>query len=162
MKKTILSSVLALAVSFTFAQKDDKKTDAKTDTKAAAAAPAQAANVPAAIKTKFASLYPSAKDIAVWKEEKDTYVASFEQNKYKTAVVFDGAGNLAETRTEIKISELPEKAGPYVKKNFGKSAKITKAVRITDAKGVVTYECTVKDKIHTFDGKGKYLGENAE
>lgn len=160
MKKLILFVSMVAFAGFASAQKTDDKKPADTKAKTpAVAAAAPSIDPPAAIKAKFASSYTSAKDVK-WTEDKENYVATFEQNKVKVSVVYDGAGNLVETRTETKVGDLPPKISEYVKKNMGKKTKVTKATKVTDAKGVVTFDCVVNEKTETFDAKGKYLGQN--
>jgi hypothetical protein len=59
---------------------------------------------------------------------------------------------------EIKIDELPANAKAYVAKHYA-GQKIKEAAKITDSKGVVTYEAEVKGKDLIFDNTGKFLKE---
>src|SRR4051794_5304095 len=98
MRKT-LTIILALIVSGAIAQKIDEK------------------NVPAAVKAKQKSLYPTSK-ISKWEKEDGKYEAEFDLNKVETSTLFDEKGNLLETETEIKISELPAAVSTYVARNY--------------------------------------------
>ncbi len=113
--------------------------------------------VPAAVKTKFTSLYPNSK-VEKWEKEKGSYKAEFDENKTETCVIIDDEGNLVKTKTEIQISELPVAASAYIEKNCtGK--KITKAFKMTDAKGVVTYKAKVGETHLFFDANGTFVKE---
>jgi hypothetical protein len=113
--------------------------------------------VPAAVKTKFTSLYPNSK-VEKWEKEKGSYKAEFDENKSETCVIIDDKGNLVKTKTEISISELPAAATAYIEKNCTEK-KITKACKMTDAKGVVTYKAVVGEKHLFFDSNGTFEKE---
>jgi hypothetical protein len=65
----------------------------------------------------------------------------------------------AETKTEIRPSDLQKPITDYIAKSFS-GYKIDKAFKI-DTKGVITFNvCITKDKTHvlvTFNKEGKYL-----
>ncbi|MBC7861343.1 MAG: PepSY-like domain-containing protein, partial [Bacteroidia bacterium] len=82
--KTITTLALALTIGFASAQKMKE------------------AEVPAAVKTKFTSLYPKAK-VEKWEKEGANYEAEFTNNKIETSVIFDAAGSLIATEIEIKV-----------------------------------------------------------
>lgn len=112
-------------------------------------------DVPAAVKTKFASLYPTIKK-AKWDKEDANYEAEFEMNEVETSVLFDAAGNVLETETEIKISELPKAVQDYCAKTWpGK--KIAEASKIVDSKGTVTYEAEIDKTDQIFDAGGNFV-----
>jgi hypothetical protein len=113
-------------------------------------------DAPAAVKAKFASLYPNVSKVK-WDKEKANYEAEFEVNKAETSCLFDASGNLLETETEIAISSLPKAVSDYCSKNFAGN-KISEASKIVDSQNVVTYEAEVKgvgDVI--FDANGNFL-----
>jgi len=70
-----------------------------------------------------------------------------------TSVIF------AQTKTELKTSELQKPISEYISKNFT-GFTIDKAFKV-DAKGVITFDiCVTKDKTHEklfFDKDGKFL-----
>src|ERR1043166_7934457 len=111
-------------------------------------------DVPAVVKTKFASLYPTVKK-AKWDREAANYEASFEQGEVETSVLFDASGNVLETETEISINELPKSVMDYVAQHY--KTKIKEASKIVDAKGIVTYEAEVKEGDLIFDTNGNFM-----
>jgi len=76
--------------------------------------------------------------------------------------VFDSKGNLVETETEIKESELPQAVKATIDKDFI-DYKLDEIEKATDAKGVTTFEMEAakgKDKLEiSFDAKGKLLSK---
>jgi hypothetical protein len=75
--------------------------------------------------------------------------------------LIDVSGNILETEVEIKIDELPAKAKEYVSKNYA-GQKIKETAKITDSKGVVTYEAEIKGKDLIFDSNGNFIKEVKE
>ena len=65
----------------------------------------------------------------------------------------------AQTKTELKTSELQKPISDYISKNFT-GFTIVNAFKV-DAKGVITFDvCVSKDKIHEklfFDKDGKFV-----
>ncbi len=118
------------------------------------------AEVPAVVKTKFASLYPNVTKVK-WGKEGTGFEAEFELNKVETSANFDASGNLLETETEIALSELPANVNTYIAKNIP-GEKIKEASKITDAKGMVTYEAEVKGADYIFDNTGNFIKKAEE
>jgi hypothetical protein len=116
--------------------------------------------VPPPISDAFTKLYPTIKTVK-WEIENGKFEANFQVNKVETSATFDPAGNFLESESEIKVSELPKKASDYVAKTYPK-AKIKEASRITDAKGVITYEAAWKGVEVIFDDKGTFIKEHKE
>jgi len=139
MKNLILSAVFAVFTLTAFAKGDD---------------------VPSAVKTKFASLYPTVKK-AKWDKEEANYEASFELNEVETSVLFDANGNVLETETEIAVSALPNGVADYISKNYA-GQKIKETAKIVDANGVITYEAEVKAGDLIFDATGNFLKKIVE
>jgi hypothetical protein len=111
--------------------------------------------IPAAVKTKFASLYPTVKK-AKWGQEGANYEAEFELNEVETSVLFDVSANVLETESEIKASELPKPVTDYCAKTWA-GKKIKEASKIIDSKGTVTYEAEVDGMDHIFDSNGSFI-----
>ena len=131
MKKIILCITLFAFTQATFAQK------------------AKHSKVPDAVKIAFAKAYPETDDID-WSKEGNNYEAEFDVAGGKEmSVVYDANGGLLETEMPIAFSELPKAAQAALK---GKKVKET--AKITNAKGVVTYEAEVKHKDLMFDAQG--------
>ena len=116
-------------------------------------------NTPAAVKTKFASDYPTVKKVK-WDNEDGNYEAHFELNDVETSVLYDATGKKLETEVEIEVSALPKGVMEYVNKNYPKE-KVKETAKITDGNGTVTYEAEVKAGDLIFDASGKFLSLKA-
>jgi Putative beta-lactamase-inhibitor-like, PepSY-like len=139
MKKIAVVIALLLFATVSFAQKMQEK------------------DVPNAVKAAFQKQYPTASDVK-WEKEGEKFEASFDLNKIDNSVLFDAKGNLLETEVEIELNQLPKTILDYVATNY-KGQKIKEAAKITDAKGVLTYEAEIKGKDLIFDEKGNFLKE---
>lgn len=112
--------------------------------------------VPSAVKESFYKTYPGLKDVS-WEKEKDgNFEAEFKSGGKEQSVVLDSKGAILETETEIAVAELPATVQEYIAKTY-KDAKIKEAARITDAKGVISYEAEVKGSDLLFDAKGNFI-----
>lgn len=116
--------------------------------------------VPTTVKNTLQKNYPNAKELK-WEKEKGNYEAEFEVNETDYSVLIDVSGNIIETEVEIKIDELPANAKAYISKNYAEQ-KIKEAAKITDSKGVVTYEAETKGKDLIFDSNGNFIKEETE
>ncbi len=113
--------------------------------------------VPAAVKAGFQKQFPGAENVK-WEKENGNYEANFELKEEEYSALLDVSGNTVETEVEIELSDLSATLKEYVAKNYpGK--KIKEAAKITDAKGVVTYEAEVDGKDLIFDNSGNFLKE---
>lgn len=113
--------------------------------------------VPDVVKTKFASLYPDAKNVK-WDKEEALFEAGFKISDKETSVVFDAAGTVTETETAIEISTLPAAITEYVSKNLS-GKKIDEAAKIVDGLGKVTYEAEVDEADYIFDETGNFISK---
>ncbi len=147
MKKLILSTLLGASILIANAQEAKEQ---KLDEAA----------VPAAVKTKFTSLYPGLK-AEKWEKENGNFEAGFHKDKTKMSVVIDASGNLLETETKIEVSELPKAATDYITKNKA-GKKIKEAAKIVDSKGVMTFEAEVEKMDLLFDKDGKFIKESKD
>ena len=139
MKKSAATMVVMLFTTLTFAQKMQEK------------------NIPVNVKSSFQKKYPTAKEVK-WDKEGEKYEASFELNKTDHSVLMDAQGNINETEVEIELNQLPKGILEYVKTHYaGKKAK--EGAKITDAKGIVTYEVETKGMDLIFDSNGKFIKE---
>ncbi len=137
MKKLTIALSLMLLASISYAQKIKKE------------------NVPAAVMTAFQKAYPTVTKVK-WDKEGDKYEASFEMKETDYSVVMDASGIIEETEIGIAISELPTSVVDYTKANYtGK--KLKEAAKLTDAKGVITYEVEIKGMDLIFDNDGKFI-----
>lgn len=139
MKRTAILLGAMFAVSFANAQKVSDK------------------EVPTVVKSTLQKNYPNAKELK-WEKEKGNYEAGFDLNETDYSLLIDISGNILETEIEIKVDGLPAKAKDYVSKNYP-GQKIKEAAKITDSKGVVTYEAEVKGKDLIFDSNGNFIKE---
>jgi hypothetical protein len=112
-------------------------------------------DVPSTIKAAFAKQYSDIKNVK-WEKEGANYEAGFDLKKAETSLLFDAVGNIIETESEIKISDLPKEVVDYVAKNLS-GQKISEASKIIDMKGKVTYEAEVAKKDYVFDSTGKFI-----
>lgn len=137
MKKLALMMVAGMISSFTFAQKLKEN------------------DVPTPVKTAFQKQYPNAEETK-WEKEDGNYEAEFEIEEADYSVLIDASGNILETELEIGIEALPANLKDYVVKNYS-GQKIKEAAKITDAKGIVTYEAEIKGKDLIFDSNGNFI-----
>jgi len=139
MKKLAFLLTMITAVTFVNAQKVQQK------------------DVPATVQKGFQKQFPTVKDIK-WEKEKGNYEAGFTINGTETSVVINLSGNILETETEINSNSLSAPIKVYIAKNYP-NQKIKEAAKITDTKGVATYEAEVSGKDLIFDSKGKFIKE---
>lgn len=139
MKRITVVITLLLLATVSFAQKMEGK------------------DVPSAVKSAFQKHYSKAKEVK-WDKEEENFEASFDLNKINNSVLFDAQGNIIETETEIGVNQLPKAILDYVATKH-KGQKIKEAAKITDAKGVLTYEAEIKEMDLIFDEKGNFIKE---
>ena len=84
--------------------------------------------------------------------------ASFNLNKTDNSVLMDAQGNIIETEVEIELTQLPKGVLEYVKTHYARKQP-KEAAKITDAKGLVTYEVEIKGMDLIFDSNGKFIKE---
>jgi len=142
MKKLALMTVAGMITSLSFAQKLQEK------------------DVPVQVKTSFQKQFPDAKETK-WEKEKGNYEAEYEMKETDCSVLIDASGNILEKEVEISLIELPAKAKEFVSKNYS-GQKIKEAAKITDAKGIITYEAEVKGKDLLFDSYGNFINEEID
>jgi hypothetical protein len=116
--------------------------------------------IPATAKTGFAAKFPAAQK-AKWSVEKPgEFEVEFKLNGVSTSALVDQKGNLLETETEIKESELPQAVKATIAKDFA-GYKLGEIEKATDAKGVTAFEMEAakgKEKLEiSFDATGKLL-----
>ncbi|MDQ0781194.1 PepSY-like domain-containing protein [Chryseobacterium sp. W4I1] len=117
----------------------------------------QQKEVPASVQKSFQKQFPTVKEVK-WEKENGNYEAGFKSKEAETTVVIDPFGKILETENEIGINALSVPIKSYLAKNYPHQ-KIKEAAKITDAKGVVTYEAEMKGKDLIFDSKGNFLRE---
>jgi hypothetical protein len=117
-------------------------------------------DVPSSVITKFTLTYPKVEKVK-WSKEKGKYEAEFELNEIETSVLYDSIGIVLEIESEINVAELPAAIKEYVKTNCN-DAKIKEASKMTDGKGIVTYEAEVKGVDYVFDTSGVFIEKSEE
>jgi len=142
MKKIIMMALLGTAISISAA---GQKLDA--------------AKVPAAVKTAFATRYPGM--AAKWEKEDGKYEASFTRDDKKMSAMFTPNGSFAEAEEGIKFVELPVSVKPYIQDHY-KGTTPKGASRITKADGTVNYEVSINGKDLIFDAGGKFIREDKD
>jgi len=113
--------------------------------------------VPTNVKSAFQKAYPNAGKTK-WSKEDDKFEVEFNLNKSETSVLMDMSGSLLEIEVEIDVSQLPKEVHSFVKSNYRSTIK--EAGKITDSKGIITYEAEVKGKDLIFDENGKFIKES--
>jgi hypothetical protein len=116
-------------------------------------------DVPSAVVTKFQSLYPAVKD-AEWEKKDNNYEAEFKMNDLETSVIINSSGDLVKTKSEIKVTDLPQNAQTYLKNHTGD--RIKKATKIVASDGTISYKAKGEDKFIFFDGTGNYVSEKKD
>ena len=115
--------------------------------------------VPEAVRNSFDGKFATATKVEWGIEKQGEYEAEFKMNKNEMSVVFDEKGNLLETETEIKKTELPQTVLESLKKEFG-NYKIDEIEKV-DSNGTTSYEMEAgkgKEKFElVFDYNGKLL-----
>ncbi len=116
--------------------------------------------VPAAVTAKFASLYPNVTN-EEWEKEDGNYEVEFETDNKETNVIIDASGNLVGSSAEVGPNDLPKAIIEYAGKNFpGK--KLKEMTKMTDSKGIVTYEIQIHNDEMIFDANGNFVKKEEE
>jgi hypothetical protein len=139
MKKTVIVLVALFVSTVAYSQKVKEK------------------NVPDAVKIAFKAAYPNADDVE-WEKEDENYEVEFELNDVDYSVLYTADGTLLETEMEIETEQLPQNVIEYMKANYA-DKKIKESAKITNNKGVVTYEVEIKGKDVMFDANGNFIKE---
>jgi hypothetical protein len=137
MKKFAILLCAIMLVAFTYAQKVSEN------------------EIPLPVKSALLKSYPKAKGVK-WEREDGRFEAAFEIEGSKYSLLIDVSGNILETETEIKVSDLPVRAKEYITKKYP-GQKIKEAAKIVDSKGFVTYEAELKGRDLIFDSEGKFI-----
>jgi hypothetical protein len=116
---------------------------------------------PVEVQQSLEKKYPGISKVQ-WDLEKDgSWEAEFVKNGVKTAVTFLSDGSLKETEEELSWSNFPSNAQAYIKKEYP-NKKIEDYTKISDSKGIITYEAEVDDKDIIFDVEGHFLKNEIE
>ena len=113
--------------------------------------------VPTAVKSAFATKYPTASDLE-WEMESPTeYEAEFEENGSEKSAVFTADGTWKETEVEIGESDLPEAIRAVISSEFP-GYEIEKAETVETPKTALAYEVELEgentiDVVISIDGR---------
>ncbi len=116
--------------------------------------------VPVVVESTLQKNYPNTKELQ-WEMEKGNYEAEFEVEETEYSLLIDSLGNILETEVEIKIEALPVKVKDYISKNYP-DQKIKEATKITDSKGMISYEAEIDGKDLLFDSQENFIKEETD
>lgn len=106
--------------------------------------------IPEIIKKSFEERFPTARN-AKWDSTTDKqFEVGFELNGKETVAIFLSDGTFKEIETEIKPEEIPVRVKKSIEKKFPLS-KITYAVKVQRANGVLVYDLEVNTGIELLD-----------
>ena len=111
--------------------------------------------IPQVVKEKFTAAYPGV-DSVKWEAEEGAYEAEFLFDKFETSVLFDSTGKVLETEIVILSDSLPVMALAYCSDSLA-GQKISEASKITDAKGVISFEAEIDKADYIFDRTGNFI-----
>jgi hypothetical protein len=117
----------------------------------------QQKNIPQPVLSSLQKEFPQAKNIK-WEKEKNNYEAGFQIKGEDHSVLFNTSGNVIETEVPINANALSIPIKQFILDKYPKQ-KIKEAARITDSKGVITYEAEINGRDIIFDADGKFLKE---
>lgn len=136
MKNLTTMFIAVLITTFTYSQRISEK------------------NIPTTVKNAFQKQYPDIR--TKWDKEEGNYEASFSLNNKDCSALYDEQGNQLETEVEIEINELPKEVSSYLKEHHA-GQKIKEVTKITDSKGIETFEVEIRGKDLIFDSHGDFL-----
>lgn len=117
--------------------------------------------VPQPVKNAFTQKFSSATHV-IWEKENGNYEANWGgKSNEDNMAMFKPNGQFIEVGKAIGAQELPASAITYIHNN-DKKASITEVMKITDAKGKVSYEAEVNGKDIVFDRNGNFLKTEEE
>ncbi len=114
--------------------------------------------VPKVVLQKMLSLYPDAKNVK-WEMEDGMYEGEFKQNKSEVSVMLSRDGMVAFTEAQVEVASLPAGLLNYVADNYP-GAVISEASKITDSKGMVSYELEIGGDEYVFDTNGNLISQS--
>ncbi len=119
-------------------------------------------DVPNVVKSAFIKAVPNAKAKKSEKEH-NNFEAEYLLNKVEYAILFSSDRTVVESEMKISHSELPSFILDYLIHNEPK-AKVLDVTRITDAKGIVSFEVDFKisDLIFIPDGSNFIVASEEE
>lgn len=114
--------------------------------------------VPKVVLQKMLSLYPDAKNVK-WEMEDGMYEGEFKQNKSEVSVMLSRDGMVAFTEAQVEVASLPAGLLNYVADNYP-GAVISEASKVTDSKGMVSYELEIGGDEYVFDTNGNLISQS--
>ena len=111
-------------------------------------------DVPKVVEASFAKTHPNAKQLN-WIKEDQTYVASYKEHNVNQWTSYDHLGKLLENKWKVPVNELPYSAQSHARKNG--SEHMQEYYKITNFRGVVSYEVVTATKEFYFDSAGSLV-----
>ncbi len=121
----------------------------------AIAQPLKETEVPEKVKAACKQQFPKSK-VKKWEKEGDKFEAELILQRVESSVVFNAAGEVLETETEIKTSELPATIIQYVTAKH-QGYKVKEAAKILHTSGEVNYEAEVNNMVYIFTSQGSLI-----
>ena len=112
-------------------------------------------DLPEAVVAAFNKSNPLTNPV-VWSKDGSNFEAVYTADEIEKSICYDAAGTVVETKMQIPVASLPQGMMDYMTINH-KENVMKKASKITDAKGIVTYETEVKGQWLIFDANGTYI-----
>jgi hypothetical protein len=112
-------------------------------------------DAPAKVKSEFAKLYPTVKEVK-WHGEEGNFEGNFLFNNKEMSVEMTEKGELVEVEITLKISELPKTVQDFIAKNYS-GAKIDEISELRDEKNLRGFEVDTKEQLLIFDSKGIFV-----
>lgn len=113
--------------------------------------------VPKVVVQKLLALYPDAKNVK-WEMEDGMYEGEFKQNKSEVSLMLSRDGMVASTEAQVEVASLPAGLLNYISDNYP-GAVISEADKITDSKGIVSYELEIGGDEYVFDANGNLISQ---
>lgn len=111
-------------------------------------------NVPKQVESSFAKNHPNAKQVN-WIQDDQTYIASYKEHNVNQWTSYDHLGKLLENKWKVAVTELPYSAQSHARKNSTDGPQ--EYYKITNYKGVVSYEIATPGKNFYFDSAGSLI-----
>ncbi|MDH6253748.1 hypothetical protein M2347_003475 [Chryseobacterium sp. H1D6B] len=117
----------------------------------------QQKDIPGSVQFGLQKQFPDAKNVK-WEKENGNYEAGFKSKGTEYSVLLNASGSIMETEIPVSINSLSAPIKQFIAQKYP-NQKIKEAAKITDAKGIVTYEAETGGKDLIFDSKGNFLRE---
>ena len=117
-------------------------------------------DVPASVKSAFATEYAKASDVE-WEKDMENYKVEFDLNKMDNEVWYNASGTVVKKEQDITEAELPQAVRDAVKAGYADYTldDIEKVWQNNATSYEVELEKASEDKYLTFDANGKVIAE---